>query len=555
MARSLRVTMSITISGMCFPGRPTAEENRATAAAYLDEAARRGSDIVCLPESFAHRRGEVVESLDGPSVSMARQKARQHSMYVIAPIMEQSDGGVYNTAALIDRRGEMVGVYRKVHPTEGELANGVVPGADLPVFDTDCGRIAILTCYDHDWPEMFAAYRRQGARIIFWPTMVYGYTEFDNDIRKASVCFDYGLYLVSANYYHWSDPAPVRDYRHTFIMSPEGIALANSGYKAGVITAHIDLDSLWPARDAADARPQAWTDILEPYRRPDLYAVMMVAPAISQAGHAQRRLRVAALNLPEAAAPGEPAPALAAIGELLPEAGQADLAVLPENCLYGGAAEEEASPTPATGEQIAALAGLARSRRLWLAAPVYREEGKTRVASVLLFDAEGRLAAVYNKTHLSRNEAERHGVQAGDSLPVFDTPVGRLGLLLGRDIFYPEAYALLALQGAELILWGGSPYPFYPTAYQMRHVLASRPLTYSVPLAAAMWGGRRPFPSAKLQRSSVIIDHFGDVLADSGPCPGMAQATLSLPPQYHYPAQDTRWRAQFGRQAARSAWT
>jgi predicted amidohydrolase len=536
--------MHIVVSSTCFPGHPTGSENIAVAADLLDESGRRGSDIACLPESFTHRRQEVIEDLDGPAVTMARAKARQHRMWVIAPITERRNGELRNSSVLIDRDGSVIGTYWKVHPTPLELEHGIVPGNDLPVFDTDFGRIAILTCYDHDWPEMFAAYSRKGARIIFWPTMVYGYSEFDNEVRKSAVCFDYGIYLVASNYYHLSEPSPVRDYRHTFIMSPEGVALANASYRPGLLTAQIDLDYRWLARDSSDARPQRWTDITAPFRRPDLYRTLL-DPAPYLAAHralAPTRRRVAALSLPIMSMP-DPQAALAAIDSLLTQTHDVALAVLPENCLFGGAAEEPTSPPMLASDQhVSELAALARRHDLFLVAPVYKMSDGILYATSLLFDRQGNIVARYRKTHLSYAEQNRHGVKPGDELMVVQTELGPLGLLLGRDIFYPEAYAVLALKGAQLVLWSGSTYPFYPNAYQMQHVLMARPLAYGVPLVAATYSAPRPHPSSRLQRSACIVDQFGDVLASTGSRPGVAEATLALPAEYQEPVQDVRER-------------
>jgi predicted amidohydrolase len=538
--------MGVIVSSTCFPGRPTASENIAVAADLLDEAGRRGSDITCLPESFTHRRQEVIEALDGPAVTMARAKAQQHRMWVIAPITERRGKALYNSSVLIDRAGGIVGSYDKVHPTPGELEHGITPGNDLPVFDTDFGRIAILTCYDHDWPEMFAAYARKGARIVFWPTMVYGYTEFDNEIRKSAICFDHGLYLVASNYYHWSEsePAPVRDFRHTFIMAPEGVALANTSYRPGVVTAHIDLGYQWPARDHSEAVPQAWPSLLEPFRRPDLYQAML-NPAPNPAPltpSPRRRLRVAAIALP-AGVPPDADVSLSTIDRMLDETHSVSLAVLPENCLGGGAAEERTDRvTPVSSEHMGKLAGLARRHDLHVLAPVYRSDQGGLFAASLLFNRRGEVVASYRKTHLSAMEKEQHGVGSGDDLPVFETELGPVGILLGRDIFYPEAFAVLAAKGAELVLWSGSGYPLYPNAYQMSHLLAARPLAYGVPLVAAMCAQPRPHPSARLQRDSCVIDHYGHVLAGTGFQPGVAEATLDLPPVYQSPVQGTRQR-------------
>jgi hypothetical protein len=77
-------------------------------------------------------------------------------------------GANNNTAVLLDRDGKVQERYRKVFVYWGE---GVNPGRDgVPVFDTDFGRIAILTCFDANFDELWQAAERKGAEIVFWPS-------------------------------------------------------------------------------------------------------------------------------------------------------------------------------------------------------------------------------------------------------------------------------------------------------------------------------------------------------------------------------------------------
>jgi omega-amidase len=70
--------------------------------------------------------------------------------------------------------------------------------------------------------------------------------------------------------------------------------------------------------------------------------------------------------------------------------------------------------------------------------------------SAVLIGADGAVAGVYRKTHLPGEE--KHYFGAGTELPVFDTPLGRLGLLVCADNSFPEAARVLALRGAEILV-------------------------------------------------------------------------------------------------------
>jgi len=136
---------------------------------HLEAAGKAGVDIACLPEEFA---GTSAEPIPGPTTQAAAVLAQRHRMYVICPIREQAGKEQFNTAVLIDRQGRVAGKYRKVYVFWGE---GLVPGRDgVGVFDTDFGRIAILTCFDINFPEMWQQAELRGAEIVFWPSAYAG---------------------------------------------------------------------------------------------------------------------------------------------------------------------------------------------------------------------------------------------------------------------------------------------------------------------------------------------------------------------------------------------
>ena len=136
------------------------------ALSHLETAGQAHVDIACLPEEFA---GTTAEPVPGPIVNAVAAAAKRHRMYVVCPIREQAtDGRQYNTAVLLDREGRVAGRYRKVFVYWGE---GLHPGREgVPVFDTDFGRIAILTCFDANFDELWQEAERKGAEIVFWPS-------------------------------------------------------------------------------------------------------------------------------------------------------------------------------------------------------------------------------------------------------------------------------------------------------------------------------------------------------------------------------------------------
>lgn len=138
--------------------------------ARLDQAAAFHPDIVCLPEVFSNRDAETVP---GPVTEKLAAWARANSSYVIFGLRTKKGGRNFNSAILLDRQGKVIGQYDKVHPTEGEIQDGITPGHDgdpPPVFRTDFGTIGMLICFDVNWRQEWQSLKNQGARIIFWPS-------------------------------------------------------------------------------------------------------------------------------------------------------------------------------------------------------------------------------------------------------------------------------------------------------------------------------------------------------------------------------------------------
>src|SRR5467141_785159 len=100
-------------------------ENFAKAEARIQEAAKRGAQIICLQELFRSQyfcREEnaelfaLAEPIPGPSTEAFSKLARELKAVIVAPLFERRAAGLYhNTAAVIDADGSLVGLYRKMH--------------------------------------------------------------------------------------------------------------------------------------------------------------------------------------------------------------------------------------------------------------------------------------------------------------------------------------------------------------------------------------------------------------------------------------------------------
>lgn len=168
------------------------------AAALATRAARMGADIVAFPEIYPHlgvaseRWSEVAEAVPGRTVSFMAEVARRNHTYLIWPLLESRDGVIFNSAVLLDRCGEVVGVYHKMFPTIGEIEAGVMPGNDTPVFDTDFGRIGIAICFDLNFRPLIEGLAQRGAEVVFFSSMYRG------GLQLRAWALEFGTYFVSS---------------------------------------------------------------------------------------------------------------------------------------------------------------------------------------------------------------------------------------------------------------------------------------------------------------------------------------------------------------------
>jgi len=216
---------------------PSIEKNREHVLSLLDLALRQQPDLVCLPETFTTHSVPIVESiaelaepLPGPTVEIIARKAREHGCYIICPIVTRRDGACWNSAVVVDRSGDILGIYDKIHPVTTAadytvFEDGITPAREVPVFDLDFGRIGIQICFDAGFPETWAELSRQGARMIFWPSAYNG--GFPLQVYAAH----HRTYVVSA----------VRSDRSR-IIDPCGRVLAETDRNLNVICRDINLD-------------------------------------------------------------------------------------------------------------------------------------------------------------------------------------------------------------------------------------------------------------------------------------------------------------------------
>jgi predicted amidohydrolase len=140
---------------------------------------------------------------------------------------------------------------------------------------------------------------------------------------------------------------------------------------------------------------------------------------------------------------------------LLAEAARqkADLVVLGETVPYvrvGTKPHETAEPIP--GPTTDYFGDLAKRHNLHVVVSLYERDGKVVYNACVLLGPDGKLIGKYRKVCLPHSEVEA-GVAPGDDYPVFDTKLGKVGLMVCYDGFFPEVARELTNRGAEVIAW------------------------------------------------------------------------------------------------------
>ena len=144
--------------------------------AFFEKARQYDSDIVVFPEYVLGNR----ITIEHPRVRRFFKLAREHEIYAVAGLVEQSGNSWATTALVVDRSGNLLGRYLKSHPASGppphfwpplkgkdHEARGTL-GSQFKVFHLDFAQIGILQCYDGYFPEAWGCTSYMGAEIILW---------------------------------------------------------------------------------------------------------------------------------------------------------------------------------------------------------------------------------------------------------------------------------------------------------------------------------------------------------------------------------------------------
>jgi len=208
---------------------------------------------------------------------------------------------------------------------------------------------------------------------------------------------------------------------------------------------------------------------------------------------------------------------------------KADIVCLPEIFNVFGLSSEEALKKASSGDGVFdKVCRIAKRYEMRVVYSALEQRRKKFYISASIIDGKGRVIGKYDKTHPTRAEKKKLQVTPGNKYPVFKTDIGRIGVMICYDCYFPEVARILTLKGAEIIFYPALQRHFPETYFEIQ--TRARALDYSVYVVRSSYGvveGQVWNPGMMIGRSC-IIDRDGTIVTDLGHKAGMITAKIDL---------------------------
>jgi N-carbamoylputrescine amidase len=277
----------VTVAALQLAFSDVVEENIAAVTELVREAAAGGAKLILPPELFeghyfcrtqdeAHFT-RALSAGEHPVVQAMQKLAAELQVYIPTSFFEADGHHHYNSLAMIDDQGAVMGVYRKSHIPDGPGYSEKFyfrPGnTGFRTFRTPYGKVGPAVCWDQWYPETARSLMLEGAEILLFPTAI-GTEPHDPDLdtsrmwRRAMIghAVSNVVPVVAAN--RIGTEHGQRFYGHSFICDQRGDILAEFGAtETGVLTATLDLKQARAHRAAfgffRDRRPELYGRITQ----------------------------------------------------------------------------------------------------------------------------------------------------------------------------------------------------------------------------------------------------------------------------------------------------
>jgi N-carbamoylputrescine amidase len=274
----------------------SAEDNLKKAISWIEKAAKKGAQVICLPELYRSQyfcqtediaNFKLAETIPGISTETIGKIAKKNGVVVIVPIFEKRGIGIYhNTAVILNVDGKISGIYRKMHiPDDPAFYEKYYfsPG-DLGFnsFEVKYGNIGTLICWDQWFPEAARLTALKGASILFYPTAIgwhphekveHGKAQYESwlTVQRGHAIAN-GVYVATVNRVGLERQSNTSEgiefWGQSFIADPQGVIIAQGSVdKEEILLAEVDLERIeyirhnWPF--LRDRRTDAYQGIQE----------------------------------------------------------------------------------------------------------------------------------------------------------------------------------------------------------------------------------------------------------------------------------------------------
>lgn len=260
----MRLTLSLAQIDIAF-GDP--EANMAKVCQMADEAVRRGSDVLLLPElwstgydlaNVAKHASPLTAGIFAELSSLAASKG----LFLLGSNLGlNASGTVGNTAVLFAPDGERLAAYNKIHLFRLMAEDQHLAPGDKPVLvDLPWGKAGLAICYDLRFPELFRQYAVGGANMVFlpaeWPHPRLAHWQ----ILLRARAVENQMFVIACN--RVGSAGETSFFGHSCIIDPWGEIVVEGGGGEMLITAVIDTDQVAKIRRQipvfADRRPELY---------------------------------------------------------------------------------------------------------------------------------------------------------------------------------------------------------------------------------------------------------------------------------------------------------
>ena len=426
--------------------------------AMIGQAAAEGAQLVhfqeCCnyPTDYASREEAWAHALaiPGPMFDAISAAARAHAIFVSFNASVRGDfPNAYLQNNLLDGGGKLICANRKQILMYIEREAFIPADRESQVIDTPFGCIGSLSCMDGLIPETSRVLACKGADIILNSLCSPALDEAHTHIRARAA--ENGVYMISANRVgdmlrgaeldqmiksHGMTRERLLGGGESQIVDPNGDVIAQaSRFHPGIVYADIDSKNSQRTTRLANRRPECYGTLTEPHEHVDAAAGKRADAGI---------VNISAIPLP---AQSTFEANLQAACQRLRDV-PAGIAVLPELFAWNpGCLAHSESVLIECERAVDALRLVARSGNMHIVAGVPGVGRNGLLNQAVLIRPSGQVD-FYRQVH---RDPHLGWQPEGSDFPTYDLPFGRIGMLVGEDLLYPEAARILARRGADLI--------------------------------------------------------------------------------------------------------